>query len=150
MKYLRIPFKILPILTILIISSCGPNRTELKNQAHLAISKDVINITNACFDQATLGIGGLITDLMISKSQKDSLILHPINSYIDIELNKKTEEELKILAINKKERMKLIFAIISNNREPIIKYTSEKIQFAKEFIKILSPYIETLLKQSIN
>lgn len=147
MKSLNITLFAFLVSMTAVTSSCGPSRTELQNQAKVAISKDVVSITNSCFEQATLGIGGFIADMILSKNQKDSLILNPINPYIDQELSNKSEEELKEIIANKRERMKLILSIISNNREPINRYASEKIEFAKELLQVITPYIEKLVAQ---
>jgi len=147
MKHLRLILCAFLLICVSTLSSCGPSRAELQTQARLAISKDVVNITNTCFEQATLGIGGFLADMIISKNQKDSLILQPINPFIDQELSNKSEEDLKKIIESKKERMKLILSLVTNNREAILSYANEKIKFAKELFEVITPYIEKMLAQ---
>jgi hypothetical protein len=147
---LAILFKITAVLFIFVslFTACGPSRAELETQARTTITNDIVKTTNACFDQLTLGLGGLVSDMILTKSQKDSLILHPIAPYINSVLHKKSEPELKELVANRKERMKFILQTINNNRENISNYASEKITIAKEIIQVMTTLVEKYANQT--
>jgi len=138
---------LLSLTCLTLFSACGPSRGDLEKQANLAVSNDIVKVTNACFEQLTLGLGGMLSDLVLTKSQKDSLILHPITPFIKEDLHKKSEAELKELIANKKERFKFILYTFNNNRENISNYASEKVAIAKEVIQLMSTLIEKYSSQ---
>ena len=138
---------ILAIFAVSLLSACGPSRSDLESQAVAIISKEVVAVTNTCFDQLTLGLGGLVSDLVLTKKEKDSLILHPITPYIKDELKKKNETELSEIIKSRRERMKFILMAFNNNRENIAAYAGEKVAFAKEIISAISTLIEKYANQ---
>jgi hypothetical protein len=121
---------------ILSASSCSNKRALLEQQAKVAVSKDIANVTGKCVDGLTAGMGSLVLDMVISKGQRDSLILKPLMPYIDTELKSKTDEELTAISKNTSDRIKFIGGVLVHNKDNIVNSLSKEFSYAKAFIEL--------------
>lgn len=136
---LRINYFLIFILfsiSIVSLSSCSNKRAMLEQQAKQAISKDISNVTAKCVDGITAGMGSLVLDMVISKGQRDSLILKPLMPYIDNELKTKKDEELTAISQNMSDRMKFIGGVLAHNKDNIVNTLSKEFSYAKAFIEL--------------
>lgn len=117
-------------------SSCSNKRAMLEQQAKVAVSKDISNVTAQCVDGLTAGMGSLVLDMVISKGQRDSLILKPLTPYIDEELKTKSDEELTAMTKNTPDRLKFIGGVLVHNKDNIVNSLSKEFSYAKAFIEL--------------
>jgi hypothetical protein len=117
-------------------SSCSNKRAMLEQQAKVAVSKDISNVTAQCVDGLTAGMGSLVLDMVISKGQRDSLILKPLTPYIDKELKTKSDEELTAMTKNTPDRLKFIGGVLVHNKDNIVNSLSKEFSYAKAFIEL--------------
>ena len=111
-------------------------------QAKQAVATDIKGVTHKTIDGFTVGLGSMILDMAVSKKDQDSLILRPINPYIDKEIKTKTDAELTQLTASKKERFKFISSVIISNKDAIIGGMSEKFKYAQKFMEMATQFIQ--------
>jgi hypothetical protein len=121
---------------IFLASSCSNKRAMLEQQAKLAVSKDITNVTAKCVDGLTAGMGSLVLDMVISKGQRDSLILKPLIPYIDKELKTKSDEELTAMTKSTPDRIKFIGGVLVHNKDNIVNTMSKEFSYAKAFVDL--------------
>ena len=132
------------IFFLIALTSCSANADqELRLQIQSLISKDIREISHKSLDHFTLGFGSSVLNVVVAKTDQDSLISSFVMPYIKEELKNKNSNELKLLANGDiSNRMGVIGSCILNNKKPII----EKI---KTESKILEPLADEIINELI-
>ena len=132
------------IFFLISLASCSANKDEeFRLQIQSLISNDIREFSHKSLDQFTLGFGSSLLNIVVAKSDQDSLILSCVMPYIKEELKKKNSNELKLLADGDiSDRMGVIGSCILNNKDTIIK----KI---KTESKILEPLADEIINELI-
>jgi hypothetical protein len=74
--------------------------------------------------------------MVISKGQRDSLILKPLIPYIDKELKTKSDEELTAMTKSTPDRLKFIGGVLVHNKDNIVNTMSKEFGYAKAFVDL--------------
>ena len=137
-------YRNIAIFFLISLVSCSTNKDEeLRLQIQSLISKDIREISHKSLDQLTLGFGSSLLNIVVAKSDQDSLISSFVMPYIKEELEKKNSNELELLANGDiSDRMGVIGSCILNNKDTII----EKI---KTESKILEPLADEIINELI-
>ena len=87
------------IFFLISLASCSTNKDEeLRLQIQSLISKDIREISHKSIDHFTLGFGSSLLNIVVDKTDQDSVISSFVMPYIKEELKKKNSNELKLLA----------------------------------------------------
>jgi hypothetical protein len=107
---------------------------SLRNNAEKVVNEDLKNVTKDAIDKVSYGMGSIIFDLTMESNEQDSLFIGPMIPFINKELTKKNEKELKEIINKKTYRFKFIGSTLLNNKSVIVSAVSSKYKYAEDLV----------------